>query len=251
MDSSQLYRSQSLRRVQQFLTDHAGAVPTAAASDARRKLDSAIGALDAAAVEQGTHDREIRGEVRRRHQLERTLVRKYMTPLAKFARASLKGVPQYAELTPSARGIARERLVKAALSMANAADKHAGALASAKFPADFLTQLRSAASAVKASVGASTAKQVAGTGATKAVETALAQGRRAVAELDSLVSHLILGDERLEREWRAAKRVRKSSATDAGAAPAKPTLVTDAPHAPVVAQVSAPAVAEEVTKAAA
>ena len=242
MDSSQFHRSQSLRRVQQFLTDHADAVPTANASDSRRQLDSAVAVLDAATVEQGTHEREIRGEVRRRHQLERTLVRKYMTPLAKFARASLTGVPEYAALTPSARSLARERLVRAAQSMVSAAQKYAPARASAKFPADFLTQLRNAAGAVEASVGASTAKQVA---------AALAQGRRAVLALDSLVSHLILGHERLEREWRAAKRVRQSSATEAGTAPAKPTLVTDAPHALVVAPVSAPAVAQEVTKAAA
>jgi len=251
MDSSQFHRSQSLRRVQQFLTDHADAVPTANASDSRRQLDSAVAVLDAATVEQGTHEREIRGEVRRRHQLERTLVRKYMTPLAKFARASLTGVPEYAALTPSARSLARERLVRAAQSMVSAAQKYAPALASAKFPADFLTQFRAAADAVQASLDARSAKQVAGTGATKQVAAALAQGRRAVLALDSLVSHLILGHERLEREWRAAKRVRQSSATEAGTAPAKPTLVTDAPHAPAVAPVSAPAVAQEVTKAAA
>ena len=54
MDSSQFHRSQSLRRVQQFLTDHADAVPTANASDSRRQLDSAVAASSTAKSGGGT-----------------------------------------------------------------------------------------------------------------------------------------------------------------------------------------------------
>ena len=218
MQGVQIHLSQSLRRVQQFMTGHADAVQPANAGDARKQLDSAIVALDAASAEQGTCHREVRGEVNRRRQLETALIRKFLTPLAKFARASLVGVPDYAALTPSVKQFQRERLVQAARSMAAAADKYATALTQAKFPANFLAQLRAAADSVQASLDTRSAKVVAGAGATTKVKTMAAQGRRAVAALDSLVSHLILGDERLEREWRAAKRVRRQGTAEVVAA---------------------------------
>lgn len=126
-------------------------------------------ALDAASAEQGTCHREVPGEVNRTRQLETALIRKFLTPLAKF-------------------------------------------------PANFLAQLRAAADGVQASLDTRSAKVVAGAGATTKVKAMASQGRRAVAALDSLVSHLILGDERLEREWRAAKRVRRQGTAEVVAA---------------------------------
>lgn len=224
MQSYQIYLSQSLRRVQQFLTAHADAVQAANASDARKQLDTAVVTIDAAAAEQGTCSREVRGEVQKRKHLEDTLVRRFLTPLSKFARASLTGVPEYAALTPSVRSLQRERLVQSARSMAAAADKYAAALTAAKFPQEFLKQLRAAIDPVQASLDASSAKRIARNGATKKLAGALAQGRRAVAALDSLVAHLIIGDERLEREWESAKRIRRQAAADP--AEQKETTVT-------------------------
>ena len=215
MQQHQIHVGQSLRQAQQFLVVHASAVPSAFASAARQQLDTAVAELDTAAIAQGTLTRESRGEVRRRAQLERTLVKKYLTPLANYARASLKGAPDYAALTPSARALERERLVKTAQAMAEAAGNHAADLSDGHFPADFLDQLRSAAGAVQASLDAGAAGRVRRTGVTKEIRVALASGRQAVAKLDSLVRFEILGDEALEREWRAAKRVRRSGTPDA------------------------------------
>ena len=44
------------------------------------------------------------------------------------------------------------------------------------------------------------------------IRAVLANGRRAVAALDALVAHTIVGDEALEREWRSAKRVQSRAA---------------------------------------
>ena len=75
------------------------------------------------------------------------------------------------------------------------------------------------------------------TGATNQIATALRNGRAAIATLDSLVSHVILGNERLEREWRAAKRITRSSGRRASAVTAIAT--------------GTPLVSQEVTKEAA
>ncbi|MBK7905425.1 MAG: hypothetical protein IPJ78_02585 [Gemmatimonadetes bacterium] len=214
MQRSQFHVGQSLRQVQQFLTVHANAVPAAVASAAKRTLDAAVAELDRAATEQGSLARAVRGEVQRRIELERTLLRKYVTPLLKFARASLRGTPEFASITPSTRALERERLVQTALAMAVAAEKHVEALSAAEFPADYLEQLRSAAAAVQRSFDAGTSGRVRKTGVTSEIRGALTKGRQAVATLDALVMHTIVGNEALEAEWRSAKRVRRIAATE-------------------------------------
>ncbi len=231
----QIHVGQSLRQVQQFLAAHADAVPSAVASNAKSRLDAAVAELDGSAIAQGTLARERRGEVKRRAKLERTLVRKYLTPLAQFARASLKGAPDYAALTPSAKALRRERLVKTALSMAAAATRYVADLADAQFPADFLDQLRASAAAVQESFDSATATRVRRTGVTKGIRVTVADGRRAVATLDAIVGHTIVGNESLEREWRAAKRVRRAGAAGAGVAVEAPAAASDTTRAPAVA----------------
>lgn len=141
--------------------------------------------------------------------------------------------------------------------MATAAAPHAAKLTASKFPADFVQQLRAAADAVRASIDTRAGHRVQGAGATKQVGSALRQGRNAVATLDALVSHLILGNDRLEREWRTAKRVvkvatRAAVRVDAAVAgtirPAEepkavPTAVPSAATAPVAQEVAATKVA--------
>ena len=233
MQSTQVHAGQSLRSTQQCLDAHPDVFQSVNATQARRELDAAITQLDAAAVEQGIQARESRGEVNRRTQLEHVLVRKYMTPLAKFARSQLKGVPNLDALTPSANQLKRERLAKAGLEMAGAAAPFAEMLVKANFPADFLTQLEAAAHAVHQSFDTRKGKQTARTGATKSIATLVRQGRTAVAALDSLVSHLILGNDRLEREWRSAKRVRKEAKLPVFATPPFVPVVTPPVPAPV------------------
>ena len=219
MQSIQIHVGQSLRQVQQFLTAHQAVLPSANASAAKRALDQAVATLDRALLDEGGLVRAVRGEVQRRAELERTLLRKYVTPLTKFARASLQGTPEFASLTPRPKNLSGVRLAQTALAMAEAADRHADALRAGEFPAEFVAQLRAAAAAVMGSFDAGVSGRVRRTGVTKAIRTALADGRRAVAALDALVTHTINGDEALEREWRAAKRVRRrgTAAEDAAA----------------------------------
>jgi hypothetical protein len=220
MRTQQVHAGQTLRQVQQFLDEHADVVGLANESEARQSLNAAITQLDASATEQSTRTRERHGEVSLRKQLEQQLVRKYMTPVAKLARSRLQGQPNLAALTPSGSALHGERLVQSARSVIEAAGSYTAQFAAAKFPADFLTQFTQATDAVAESMQTRSAKHRDMVGATQAVQTTLQKGRAAVAELDALVSHLILGNARLEEEWRVARRITKSTGVRSSAAAA-------------------------------
>jgi hypothetical protein len=234
MNSFQIRSGASLRRSGHFLDENSDVVGEVNTTKARHQLDAAIATLDATAAEQGTRTREARAVVVGRKQLENTLIRTYMTPLSKFARAELKGVPDFAALTPSANDLRTEKLVQSARAMANAADPLTAQLAAGKFPATFLADLRKAADAVRASIDTRSQKTGSRTGATKQIASALASGRNAIASLDASVSFFISGNDRLEREWLAAKRVTKSTVPVTTQVPAAlPPAVPVVPAAPV------------------
>lgn len=240
MQKSQREVGQSLRQVQQFLTTHADAVPAAAATAAKRALDAAVEELDRASTGHNVLARTVRGEVQRRAALERTLLRKFVIPLVKFARASLRGAPEFAALTPSTKTLRSERLVQTARAMAVAAESQAAALRAGEFPADFVAQMREAAAAVQQSFDAGRSGRVRRVGVTKGIRTAIVNGRQAVAQLDALVAHMIVGNEALEREWRAAKRVQRRGVAAEVTAPAVAGVITPstgaaAPEVPAAA----------------
>jgi hypothetical protein len=229
MRTKQLHVGRTLRQAQQFLDAHADVVGPANESEARQSLNAAVSRLDASAVEQGTRTREAHGEVRLRKQLERRLVKQYMTPLSKLARAKLKASAKIAALTPSGNALRSEKLAGSARSMIEAAKPYAAELAAAKFPVDFLDRFTEAVDTITASTRARAAKHISRVGATKEVRVALQDGRTALAELDALVSHLILGNGRLEQEWRTATRITKSTGTRSKATPTAPEAVTTPP----------------------
>jgi hypothetical protein len=235
MRTQQVHVGQTLRQVQQFLDAHADVVGSANQSEARQSLNAAVTQLDASATEQGTRTRERHGEVSLRKQLEQQLVRKYMTPVAKLARSRLQGEPSLAALTPSGNALRSERLVQSARSVIEAAGSYTTQLVAARFPADFLAQFTNATDAVAASMQTRSVKHRDRVGATKSVQAALQQGRAAVAELDAVVSHLILGNARLEEEWRVARRVTRSSGVRSSATSATGTApsVPATPGAPI------------------
>lgn len=210
MNTSQIHRGESLRNAQHFLDVHADVVGEVNSTKARKQLDTAITTLDAVTTVQGTKAREVRAVVVGRKQLETELTGGFMTPLSKFARAELQGVPDFAALTPSANQLRTVKLVQSARDMAKAAEPLAAQI-TAEFGPNFLTGLSSAAEAVRTALNTRSQKSLAKTGATKGVADALASGRSAVASLDARVSRLIRGNGQLEREWLAAKRVRKAA----------------------------------------
>jgi hypothetical protein len=207
MRSTQVHIGQSLDRVQRFLDTNASHIGTANGSDARRQLNTAIARLRAAADTQGVRARETHGEVRHRRATERVLVVRFMAPISKFSRAQLAGVPNFAALTPYAAQLSGPRLVNTARQMRQAAEPYAKQFGAPNFPATFLADFSATINAISASLVQSAEWRRQRNGATKEIESALADGRNAVDTLDSLIAHQLIGNAQLTEEWRTAKRI--------------------------------------------
>jgi hypothetical protein len=176
-----------------------------------QQLEAAIAALRAAVGERAVSSRTYHGEMQHRAALENSLVRKFVTPVSKFARGQLNGTPAFAALTPSLGGLQGKALVEQVRGLATAAAPFAERMEGAHFAHGFLNDLTAAVNAVEASVETMAQARRRRQGAVDAVRDALQQGRDAVRTLDSIVSHIILGQGPLEAEWRAAKRITQSS----------------------------------------
>jgi hypothetical protein len=248
----QLHAGRTLRQGQQFLDARADVVGPANESEARTALDDAVKRFDTAVVEQGTHAREGHGQVSLREQQEGRMRRKFMRPLSKLARSRLQASANFAALTPSGNAMSSERLAASARSMINAARPYAAELTAAKFPVDFLDRFAEAADAIAATMQERAARNKDRSGASKEIQAALQQGRTALAELDALVSHLILGNARLEEEWRVATRITKSTGTRSrtAAAPSVPTASMSANDAPTTLTAPAATATQEARAAA-
>ena len=209
MKTAQIHVGQALTAAKQIFDVNPDAMKAVDGSDAMQELGASITVINASGTEQGTRSREARGVVRRRRAQETALLKKFMTPASKFARARLVGAPDFAALTPAASALKGERLVLAALSVVKAATPHAAALVAAKFPADFLAKFEQAAESVRASMLDAKKQRMQHAGAGKALTNALRSGRAAVAVLDGLIAHLLDGNDRLAREWQEAKRVQR------------------------------------------
>jgi hypothetical protein len=238
VNQQQLLQVQSLRRAKAFLDDHpdvAGALNT---TNAKRQLDDAVARLGTTAVEQDTRSRQVRGETGRRKQLERDLRVLHMSPIAEFARAKLKGSPNFAALTPAALRLYGERLANTALAMADAAEPYAAQFTEAQFPTDFLAQLRTSAQAVLASIDAKAKQKGQRVGATQEIDRAIKQGRAGVFTLNPVIRRALKKESALFAEWRSASRVEKKAVRSTDTAPA--TGGTPAPVAPAPVANAAP-----------
>ena len=207
MNTKQRYSSATLRRVQQFLDTNADALGGINQSALRAELDAALAESEGMSSEQGTRVRATRGESNNQRQLEKALKKEHVTPMVKVARAQLKGVPNFAALTPSVQKLRGDRLVKAATALATAAEPYAMQFEMAHFPANFLTELRDATVALKTSLDTRSQHNVSFAGATRQMKQSIAHGHKAVATLDAALTRTLLANPRLESEWKAAKRI--------------------------------------------
>ena len=211
MNTQQRYSSATLRRVQQFLDSHADVVGSINQSAMRQELDAAYADTIAMVNEQGTRMRAGRGERSNQLSIERSLRRLHLTPIVKFARAGLRGVPNFGALTPNVQRLDGDGLVKAANALLTAAEPYAAAFTEAHFPEDFIAQARLATNALQTSMEVRSHEVVRRVGATKQINESVKRGRSAIAKLDAALSRLRIGNPRLETEWQAAKRIRSQA----------------------------------------
>ena len=207
MHIRQQYRFQSLRRVQHYMDDNTAILGPLNQAPARITLDDVVTQLENHTLEQSTTRLQALGDTNRQRQLARELRAQHMRPIATFARANMRGVPEFVALTTRGNQLEGDALVTAAQAMAEAAKPYEQRFLDAKFPADFLAALVAAAGAVRASIDTRSQKTGRRSGATKGIAQELARGRTAVHTLDAVITKQLAGDDARLAEWRSAKRI--------------------------------------------
>ena len=207
MHKQQQHVADSLRRVQAFLDSHAAVLGPLKDTEARKQLDQAVDRASTHALGQLTAEREFAGAGNQVKSLADDLKASHMTPVAMFARAKLRGVPDFKALAEVPRNLRGPRLVTAAHAMASAATPYVDRLESAKFPGESVPQLAAAAHALEAAFAERMAAGSRRVVATAGIRKELAVGREAVAMLDPIVAKRLAGKEDLLAGWRSAKRI--------------------------------------------
>jgi hypothetical protein len=158
-------------------------------------------------IARGTAERALAGSGEEVRQLVGSLKADHMTPVAKFARANLRGVPNFKALAHVPANLRGPSLVGAARAMATAAVPYADALAKAQFPVESVKELGDAADALKAAIDGRSAARSQRVMAVAGVHHELGLGREAVAMLDPIVTKRAVGNPVLMAGWRSAKRM--------------------------------------------
>ena len=239
MNQKQQRTIDALLRVRDFFDANANQVGVLNASEGRKQLEDAITALTAHGNDQAATDLALAGQISRERALALELRASHMQPIATFARAKLRGVPDFAALVKSGVDLPPKQLVRAARAMATAAAPQADALTRAGFPADTVAQLGAAASALDQAITERANAKVRRIGSTKGIHEALRNGREAVAMLNAVVSKQFASDAVFLVAWRAARRVTAKPGiprVPTTVSAAAPTAVAAPPATPVVGQ---------------
>jgi hypothetical protein len=237
MNQKQQRKIDSLLRVRDFLDANADAVGALKDSEGRKQLDEAVQTLETHDGDQASTDLAMAGQISRQRTLVIELRASHMQPIASFARAKLRGVPDFAALVKSGVNLHPKQLVRAARAMATAAAPQADTLTRAGFPADTVAQLGAAASALENAITERANAKVRRVGSTKGIHEELLKGREAVAMLNAVVSKQFVGDKTFLAAWRAAHRVTAKPGTSR-----VPTSVSVSAPAAVVAPSTTPVV---------
>jgi hypothetical protein len=204
--SNNQYALIAFRRVQGFLDANATQVGVLSPLNARKVLDESVAALEAHAVDQSSLGRETSGTLSLQKSLETELRKLHMHPIAEFARASLRGVPEYSKLTQRSGRLKGVALVTAARSMANAAEPYAEVLASNGF-ANAVAELKQGADNLEAAITGRGDLQVGHAGATKGITEQTKRGQEAVRMLNAAIERKFAKDATFLASWRSAKRI--------------------------------------------
>lgn len=243
MESRQERVLLSFRRVQGWLAARpelakepgsAGTAPSALTQQ-EAALSVVIGQVGSAASQQDAKARAAAAATVETKRLRTELVTEHMRPIANMARAAIPDVARMTQaLRMPGRQVRAEGLIAAAEAMATVAAQHAAELESRGLPADFISQLRATSLAYKQEIDARGQALVARKGATKAVDAALATGRKIVTTMSVIVTKALRRNPSALAEWTMAHRVTNKGVKGTGSPVAIPAPITPVtPTAPV------------------
>jgi hypothetical protein len=197
----------SFRRIQDFLDAHADQVAALKDSAGRKQLDDAVTQISAADNAQGTANLTMTGQISREKSLIDDLRVKHMRPIMVFARARLRGVPDFAALTKSPAKLQPKPLVRAARAMATAAAPYANTFQEGGLPNDTVAELNTAADALDTAITDRANTKVGRVKATNGIGEELKLGKEAVGMLSAVITRQFADDKTFLAAWRAARRV--------------------------------------------
>ena len=241
MRTHQQYRVDALNRSKNFLDSNVGAVAGLADSAGMKQLDASLVAIAAFSNQQASVNRFMNGRAARERALTTNLVDQHMRPITTFARARLRGVPDFAALVKHTKKVTGAGIVREARGMATAAAPHIAALIAGGFPADAVTQLSAAADALEQALTDRASAKVGRVTATKGIAEEIKDGREAVAMLHAVVSRQLANNPTLLAGWNSARRVTSKPGVARGG-----SVTTPATHVAPVAPVT-PVTASHIT----
>lgn len=200
----------SLHAVDGFIESNAAALGSVVTSGARQKLTALIAQASTHTSEQSGNELQSLGATIGNQGLRTALMRDHMAPIASIARSELPQTPEIAPLRMPRGRPSNPRLVSAAEGMAKAAAPFAGVFVKSGLPADFITQLNTAAEALLVSLGDHSNIRSRRKVATTGIQSTLSEGRRIVRVLDTYVKSVLKDDPVLLSGWNSVKRVRRT-----------------------------------------
>jgi hypothetical protein len=205
--TNEQYVLDAFRKVQAFLDDNAGQIGAIKDSEGKKLLDATIAQFEEHGMNQSTSRLEIDGHASLKQALEAELKKEHLLPIASFARARLRGLPDYATLTRSTWNLKGPALVRAARAVAEAAQSYAGQLVKGGFPEDTLAQLNAVAGKLEATIDGRSKLKVRRVSSTTGIGEMTKQGREAVGILSAVIERQFAKDKTFLAAWKSAKRV--------------------------------------------
>jgi len=197
----------ALRRVQGFLDRQLTALGTIVTAALRGRLDDATTQLATFQVEQNTAAGAARSETANQAAYRKDFYARFMRPITRIAKASLRTTAEYVALVVPSSGVRNADFVGTAQALADAASKHEKAFVDGGMPVDFLTQLRAAITQLTASKAAGDGSLSRREAATKGIKDGSKIGHDVLVVLDSVIAPAVKHNAALLADWKASKRI--------------------------------------------
>ena len=223
MQTRQGNTAQALRAVQVFLDEHAAKYPALSTSGARKKMDAAIAEIAAHATDQEGGTMSAQSNTKRASALRGVLLRNYMGPISRIARAELPDTQELRPLRVPRGNPTVEKVAVAARAMAQVAALHTPVFVDAGLPTDFIARLNVATDAMLQAVDDKTKNRGRAKGATAGLRESIRNAQNGVRILDSFVRVALADEPALLGAWNRIKAVRRASVRALSAGPATST----------------------------
>ena len=187
MRQEQQKKLDSLIRAQDFLAKNPELVGSIATSAVAKQIDEAVAQLRQHITSQGATKYVVEGQTGRIRGMAKNLVRSHLGPIAKFARVTLKGVPEYATLAKTARENLPKALVSHAYAVVEAATPYIETMTAAGFPADTIAQLLAATNELNDAIVKREPLAAGRVQSTEAIAKLIELGRDGVRKIDAVL----------------------------------------------------------------